>query len=898
MVRFFRNSGLPSRRSREAARRRTSRLNLESLEPRLALAVAAPARRSLTYSAGPLLPPSYATIRDVAVRATPPTLSGAFPSVRSAELGPSVASFGPLVVGSNGGVSLRVTFDGPVRVTGRPEIPFTIRGTQRSLVYADGAGGSTLRFAYKPWFFERPSATNVALPGAPRIILPAGASIVGPKGNPARSLAAPSSIAIRRSLIAENNAAGAVIGTLSAVDADGGRDQVSFALVAGQGSVDNASFRIEGDRLAAATVFNYEEKRSYSVRVRASDAGGLSTERILAITVDDVNEPPRAVAFDAARLSLPVNTNTNRRVRIAGITIADDALGTERITVSGPDAGSFEIVAGGLYLRQGVHLDFRAKATYAVVVEATDDSIAGSKPVSAGFELTVIDVQPYAAAIANAIRSMEVRTGSETSEGLLWGMTEGNTLPGLGDQSPAWLVPTQDAWGAVSAHDSSRVQGRLLASITSIIANATTVVDVSSLTKVADGGFRSAIVEGARQAHQAGRSPVIRLLWGRTPLSLIDGDAKNLQALQRDVQQAAPGSTVVATLMDDVSAIPKQVSWNHSKIVAADGKVALVGGINMWQGDYLQSKDPVTDLAIEVRGPAALAAHRFLDVLWRYSWSSRDRVGVSIYSTVAPGKAFPAVVSDMVGGAPAEGKTRILTVGRAGHIFTGKVTGTRDDKSVSPADQKASAFNGLPNPMNGNPSWDGNNPSDTALRTLVDLAHDEIVISQQMMEFGTPGAAFGGLPQFDVRLFDALARRAAAGVKITIIVSGDKPTGAYTANPQYTMRVLLSRLEILLGSRAKAIAVGAENVTICSFRYSNAAKWPGTGLLDKPRLHNKIIAVDNAVFYVGSQNAYPNELMEFGYIVEDMAAVADLKRTYLDPMVRYSSRAALAWPTA
>jgi len=111
-------------------------------------------------------------------------------------------------------------------------------------------------------------------------------------------------------------------------------------------------------------------------------------------------------------------------------------------------------------------------------------------------------------------------------------------------------------------------------------------------------------------------------------------------------------------------------------------------------------------------------------------------------------------------------------------------------------------------------------------------------------------------------------------------------------------RVLLSRLEILLGSRAKAIAVGAENVTICSFRYSNAAKWPGTGLLDKPRLHNKIIAVDNAVFYVGSQNAYPNELMEFGYIVEDMAAVADLKRTYLDPMVRYSSRATLAWPTA
>ena len=45
MVRFFRNSGLPSRRSREAARRRRRKidreraLKLESLEARLALAV-------------------------------------------------------------------------------------------------------------------------------------------------------------------------------------------------------------------------------------------------------------------------------------------------------------------------------------------------------------------------------------------------------------------------------------------------------------------------------------------------------------------------------------------------------------------------------------------------------------------------------------------------------------------------------------------------------------------------------------------------------------------------------------------------------------------------------------------------------------------------------------------
>lgn len=893
MVRFFCDSGRDSVHSREPARRRrrsglSHDLKLESLEPRLALAAAQGVAGGIVGSGDqPWLAVSV-----------PLPSAAATQSVENPAAPPSVTSFGQPVVGSKGHVSLVVTFDGPVNVIGAPRIPFIVRGTQRSLVYTDGAGGNTLRFAYRPrGFATSPSARNVTLPAAPRIILPAGAAITDLGGNRARSLAAPSRIAINTTRIAENEAIGAVIGTLSAVDSDGSRDPMWFTLVAGEGSADNAAFQIDGDQLEAADVFDHEAQKSYSIRVRAQDAGGLSTERNLLISVNDVNEPPAAILLDAPGRELPVNTNTNRRVRLSGIAITDDALGTETIEVSGPDAGSFEVVAGVLYLRQGVQLDFRTKSTYDVVVRAGDPSFAASEPISAGFRVTVIDVQPYAAVIADAIRAMEVRTGSETSEGLLWDMTEGNTLPGLGQQSPAWLFPTQDAWGLVSAHDSSRVQTRLLSSITSIIANATTVVDISSLTKVADGGFRDAIVEGARQAYQAGRAPVIRLLWGRTPLSLIDGDAKTLQALQHDVHQAAPGLTVVATLMDDVSAIPKQVSWNHSKIVAADGKVALVGGINMWKDDYLQSKDPVTDLAIEVSGPAALSAHRFLDVLWRYSWSYRDHVGVSIYANVPEGQAFPVVVSGLLGPAPAEGTTRILTVGRAGHIFTGKVTGTRDDQSVSPADQKASAFNGLPNPMNGNPAWDGNNPSDTALRTLVDLARDEIIISQQMMEFSTPGAVFGGLPQFDVRLFDALARRAAAGVKITIVVSGDTPTGAYTANPDYTMRVLLSRLEILLGSRAKALQAGAENVQICSFRYSNADKWPGTGLFAKPRLHNKIIAVDSAVVYVGSQNAYPNELMEFGYIVESTAAVADLKRTYLDPMVRYSSRTALPWPT-
>jgi gliding motility-associated-like protein len=76
---------------------------------------------------------------------------------------------------------------------------------------------------------------------------------------------------------------------LSATDADTG-DTFTYALVSGTGSTDNASFTISGTTLRTAAVFDFETKSSYSVRVRVTDAGGLTFERALTITVTDVNE--------------------------------------------------------------------------------------------------------------------------------------------------------------------------------------------------------------------------------------------------------------------------------------------------------------------------------------------------------------------------------------------------------------------------------------------------------------------------------------------------------------------------------------------------------------------------------------------------------------------------------
>lgn len=102
---------------------------------------------------------------------------------------------------------------------------------------------------------------------------------------------APTNITLSSSSISENNAVGAVIGTLSSTDADAG-DTHSYTLVSGNGNTDNASFTIVGNQLKAAEAFDYELKNSYSIRVRTTDAGGLNFEKVFTITINNINETP------------------------------------------------------------------------------------------------------------------------------------------------------------------------------------------------------------------------------------------------------------------------------------------------------------------------------------------------------------------------------------------------------------------------------------------------------------------------------------------------------------------------------------------------------------------------------------------------------------------------------
>jgi hypothetical protein len=105
--------------------------------------------------------------------------------IRVDATGPVVASYSRFFTQGRQ-VSLQVTFDGPVTVTGRPKVPVTIGGDPRQLVYASGSGTSTLTFAVQ--VPKDKSVANPAFRGTNNlpgevILLPAGANLKDRLGN-------------------------------------------------------------------------------------------------------------------------------------------------------------------------------------------------------------------------------------------------------------------------------------------------------------------------------------------------------------------------------------------------------------------------------------------------------------------------------------------------------------------------------------------------------------------------------------------------------------------------------------------------------------------------------------------------------------------------------------------
>jgi hypothetical protein len=180
----------------------------------------------------------------------------------------------------------------------------------------------------------------------------------------------PTALLLSQQQIAENLPVSSVVGTLATTDQDT-TDTHSYALVAGSGDADNSAFSISGDQLRTAQAFDYEQRTSYTVRIRTSDAGGKSLEVAFLITITDVNDVPTVLQLSGATLAenQPVGT-------LIGTLSATDQDSSETLTfslVAGTgDTDNAAFALTGNQLKSAALFDFESRAAYNIRVRVSD----------------------------------------------------------------------------------------------------------------------------------------------------------------------------------------------------------------------------------------------------------------------------------------------------------------------------------------------------------------------------------------------------------------------------------------------------------------------------------------------------------------------------------------------
>ncbi|WEK19646.1 MAG: MBG domain-containing protein [Candidatus Pedobacter colombiensis] len=144
--------------------------------------------------------------------------------------------------------------------------------------------------------------------------------------------AIPTDITLSSNTINSGVPANSVVGNLSTTDADVS-DTFTYSLIAGTGSIDNASFIITGNQLKILAIPNYSTKSSYSVRIRTTDSNGATFDKAFTIGVNDIT-PPTVV-------SLNRNSSTPTNATVISYTL------TFSKNVTGVDITDFTIISTG-----------------------------------------------------------------------------------------------------------------------------------------------------------------------------------------------------------------------------------------------------------------------------------------------------------------------------------------------------------------------------------------------------------------------------------------------------------------------------------------------------------------------------------------------------------------------
>ena len=190
---------------------------------------------------------------------------------------------------------------------------------------------------------------------------------------------------------------------------------------------------------------NFIDSFTYEV----SDALGNTDTATVTITITPVNDAP-TVSLSSVVTNLNEDSDTSSAIVVATITITDDALGTETLTLSGADATLFEIVGSDLRLIAGAALDFETNPVLDVTVNVDDAAIPGAPDDFATYFVMINNVNEAPTAIGGTSFNTFEDAADLVFDMSTWFVDQDFNDPTLSPSvvsvsTPSWLNASVDA---------------------------------------------------------------------------------------------------------------------------------------------------------------------------------------------------------------------------------------------------------------------------------------------------------------------------------------------------------------------------------------------------------------------------------------------------------------------
>ena len=172
--------------------------------------------------------------------------------------------------------------------------------------------------------------------------------------------------------------------------------------------------------LESNVAFNYEERASYTIVIKATDSGGSYSKNFY-IYINDVGDTPTDITSNTTTLSIQENNSIGDI--IATFSTVDDNGGNHTYTLTGATDNNFFSIDNNGVLTANVAFDFETQSTYTVTIN-TNDGTPFHATYSKDFTIIIIDGND---GLMLSSRSVAENNAIGTTVGIL--ATDGGTRP-------------------------------------------------------------------------------------------------------------------------------------------------------------------------------------------------------------------------------------------------------------------------------------------------------------------------------------------------------------------------------------------------------------------------------------------------------------------------------------